>query len=280
VINADGKPGPHFGRPAQVYLQFQRRKGNTRTDEDLLAEAAAKMKEVRARGVELTESHGKNIWDLQPQVETKLRSLYADARQCLWAELPASAPDRFGKSVSVETLSKDREDYILHPPTGEQLSPSSNRQIAQLANAYQSAYDVQIVISDGLNALSLTDEGHIEPYLDTVREKLKAGGFKLAPQVIVVRNGRVRAGYRIGEALFGKIAERRSARHLVHLIGERPGSGHHAYSVYLTSIPVQAWAETGRVDHNLTRVISGIADTSYHPTLAADETVRLLSRAI
>jgi ethanolamine ammonia-lyase large subunit len=30
------------------------------------------------------------------------------------------------------------------------------------------------------------------------------------------------------------------------------------------------------VDHNITRVVSGIADTAYAPNLAAQETVRIL----
>jgi ethanolamine ammonia-lyase large subunit len=235
------------------------------------------MNEVRARGVELTEGHGKNIWDLQPAIATKLRTLYDDARKCLWAELASAIPDVFGPAVALRTTSQDREDYILHPPTGEKLSQPSTALLAEKAGSYRGAYDVQIVISDGLNALSLTDEGHIEPYLRTLRERAAEAGLKVAPQAMVVRNGRVRAGYRIGEALFGKLPGRDSRRAIVHIIGERPGSGHHAYSVYLTSIPVRVWGETGRVDHNLTRVISGIADTSLSPSRAAVETVQLIS---
>ena len=276
VIDANGKPGKNFGRPDEVYVHFRRRKGDTRPSSEILAEARAKMGEVRARGVELTEGHGKNIWDLQPATATKLRTLYEDARKCLWAELPHSTPDVFGPAVPLRTASQDREDYILHPPTGERLSEASAVLLARVAGDYRGAYDVQIVISDGLNALSLTDDGHIEPYLRTLREKAAEAGLKVAPQAMVVRNGRVRAGYRIGEALFGRLPARDSKRAIVHVIGERPGSGHHAYSVYLTSIPVAIWGETGRVDHNVTRVISGIADTSLNPARAAVETLELL----
>jgi ethanolamine ammonia-lyase large subunit len=278
VIGADGRPGKNFGRPDQVYLQYRKRRQDTRPDAEILTEARRKMQQVRERGVELTEGHGEHIWDLEPDAEKKLRTLYADARQCIWAELPPSFDPHFGEAVPMRTLSKDRKDYVLHPPTGEQLSPPAQATLAQLATSYKGAYDVQIVISDGLNALSLTDDGHLEPYLQTLRTKLTESGLRLAPRTIVVRNGRVRTGYRIGEGLFGKLSDRRSRRVIVHVIGERPGSGHHAYSVYFTAVPVQTWGETGKVDHNLTRVISGIADTALHPTRAADETVRILSQ--
>jgi ethanolamine ammonia-lyase large subunit len=175
----------------------------------------------------------------------------------------------------VRTLSRNREDYILHPPTGEQLAPES---LDRLKGLNRRSYDVQIVISDGLDALALTDENHLAPYLKAVRSQLSEAGYRVAPELVVVRNGRVRAGYRIGEALFGRIPDRESTRVVLHIIGERPGSGHRAYSVYLTAIPVSTWAETGQVDHNVTRVISGIADTALDPVRAASDTVRVLQR--
>ena len=278
VIDTEGRPGKHFGQPAQVYLNYRRCKSDARADAEILAEARVKMQEVRARGVELTEGHGPNVWDLQPEVDKKLRRLYADARACLWAELPAGFERRFENAVPLRTTSQDRKDYILHPPTGEQLDASARQTLEKLAKKRGGLYDVQIVISDGLNALSLTDEGHLQPYLDTVRQKLKEAGFGVAPELIIVRNGRVRAGYRIGQALFANAPDRNSTRVVLHLVGERPGSGHHAYSVYLTAVPGRLWAESGQVDHNVTRVISGIADTSLHPAQAAADTVRLLPK--
>ena len=66
----------------------------------------------------------------------------------------------------------------------------------------------------------------------------------------------------------------------MHVIGERPGSGHHAYSVYITAAPVSVWADAGRADHNITRVVSGIADTALLPETAAVETVRILREQV
>ena len=139
-------------------------------------------------------------------------------------------------------------------------------------------YDVQIVISDGLNALSLTDEGHLAPFLETVRKELTTAGYEVAPEHIVMQGGRVRAGYRIGETLFGGRPQKDAACALLHVIGERPGSGHRAYSVYITAPPVRTWAQAGTVDHNITKVVSGIADTALVPDRAARDTVRILAQ--
>ena len=96
-----------------------------------------------------------------------------------------------------------------------------------------------------------------------------------APEHVVVTNGRVRAGYRIGETLFGQLAPAAPAA-MVHVIGERPGNGHHTFSSYVTRLPARVWATPGVVDHNHTKVISNIADTALDPVLAAQQTVALL----
>ena len=104
----------------------------------------------------------------------------------------------------------------------------------------------------------------------------------------MVHGGRVRAGYRIGEMLFGespsppaplpRAGEGSSAarRGIVHVIGERPGSMHHTFSAYITVLPTSTWSAAGRTDHNHTRVVSGIADTALHPDLAAQASVKII----
>jgi ethanolamine ammonia-lyase large subunit len=276
VVDDAGRPGPNFGRPERIFLAFRRRLGDLRPEPEILSEAAAKLKQVRSHNVDIATGHGAHIWDLEPALDRKIHALYNDAKQCIWADLPSAFEATLGAAVTVRTLSTNREDYILHPATGEQLAPASLDALKALADSRGSRYDVQVVLSDGLDALSLTDPGHLPPYLAGLRTALEKAGYRVAPELVVVRNGRVRAGYRIGESLFGHIPERESRRILVHVIGERPGTGHRAYSVYLTALPVRQWSEQGHVDHNLTRVISGISDTSLDPALAAAETARLL----
>ena len=279
VIDAEGRPTEHFGDPTWVYLKYRRAKSDTRPDAEILAEGELKIAECEARGVFIARGHGAAAWDLDPALDKKVRALYEDAKKSIWAELPPDFPGTLPSALAAVTRSKDREDYILHPPTGEVLDDESVTAILGLAREHAGEYDVQLVISDGLDALALTDPGHLEPYLTAVRPALTAAGYKVAPEHIVLTTGRVRAGYQIGELLYAELPPA-SHRAIVHLIGERPGSGHRAYSVYITAPPASVWAEAGKVDHDITKVISGIADTALDPALAAAQTVDLLGQLV
>jgi len=63
---------------------------------------------------------------------------------------------------------------------------------------------------------------------------------------------------------------------IVQIIRERPGSGHHTLSVYITTAEGSAWSVADQVDHNITKVVSGIATTALKPELAAGECVKLI----
>jgi ethanolamine ammonia-lyase large subunit len=276
VIDADGQPTASFGDPIAVYLQYLRAKGDDRTDEAIIAEGETKIAECEARGVFIARGHGTNPWDMDPALDAKVRALYEDAKMSIFSELPADFADTLPTAgLAVVTQSSNREDYILHPPTGEVLSAEGVRAIEALARERDGKHDVQIVISDGLDALSLTDPGHLPPYLDTLLPALAEAGYDVAPEIVVVTTGRVRTGYQIGELLYGGLDDD-APRAILHVIGERPGSGHRAYSVYITAPPVGVWANPGEVDHDLTKMIAGIADTSLDPALAATQTVELL----
>ena len=131
------------------------------------------------------------------------------------------------------------------------------------------------MVSDGLNALAITDPGHLTPFLEQIRTRLSEAGYSPSPEHLVVTSGRVCAGYRIGETLFGGLPGKRA---ILHVIGERPGTGHHAFSVYLTTADGAAWAEENEVDHNITKVVSGIANTALPIAKGVDETLKLLRR--
>lgn len=277
VIDGEGRPTAHFGDPAWVYRQYRRAKGDTRKDAEILAEAEKEIAACEERGVFIARGYGGRISDMAPAMAQKVRALYDDAKKSIWAELPANFAETLpAPALALRTRSASREDYILHPPTGETLNDAGLLALAELRQRQNDGYDVQLVISDGLDALALTDEGHLRPYLETLTPALAAAGFRLAPEPIVVTTGRVRAGYQIGERLFGKSRDPQKRRAILHVIGERPGSGHRAYSVYITAPKAATWAEAGKVDHDITKVISGIADTALDPALAARQSVDLL----
>jgi ethanolamine ammonia-lyase large subunit len=276
VIDARGRPTARFGDPRWVYAQYRRRKGDMRVEAELLAEAERQMAEVRARGVPLAVGHGEHPWDMEPGLEREIRGHYEDAKRGIWTELSPAFIETIPQAVRLRTQAADRRDYILHPVSGERLDAESVRVVEALRVGRAGRWDVQIVISDGLDARSLMDAGHLAPFLETLRRELEAASYQVAPEHLVVTYGRVRAGYQIGELLFGDVADG-LPRALVHVVGERPGSGHHSYSAYLTAPTGRGWAGLERpVDHDSTRVIAGISDTSVRPELAAREAVRIL----
>jgi ethanolamine ammonia-lyase large subunit len=276
VIDKAGNPTPRFGQPLWVWQQYRRAKGDARPAEEVEAEGRQKMKEVRGRGVALAEGFGKHPWDLAPALDREIRELYADAKKCIWAELSTQFLQSLPNPVFLNSTSKDRTDYILHPQTGEVLDRPSQKLVRSLRAKRTAAVPIQIVISDGLNAHAIMDDGHLPPYLTALREELKRRGRPAAAELLVVHGGRVRAGYRTGEILFGQPADTSSRRGIVHLIGERPGSMHHTFSAYITVLSPADWSVSGRADHNLTRLVSGIADTALAPAAAAQASVKII----
>jgi ethanolamine ammonia-lyase large subunit len=273
VIDSQGRPTDKFGDPGWVYLQYRRRKGDMRSQEEIGREGRAQRDAVRRRGVFLAEGQGATPSALEPTLEKDIRRIYADAKQSIWAELTPVFVQSVPGVVTLSTQSHDRLDYILHPETGERLEARSVEAVRELRRRHAGRFDVQIVVSDGLNALAIMEPGQLAPYLRAVHAELSRSGYLVAPEHLVVTSGRVRAGYRIGETLFGGLE---NARAILHVIGERPGTGHRTFSIYITAPAGVIWGQPGKVDHNITRVVSGVATTALDPALAAQATVRLL----
>jgi ethanolamine ammonia-lyase large subunit len=273
VIDASGRPTEHFGDPLWVYLKYRRKKGDVRSDEEIRRDGAQQVAAVRSRGVFLAQRHGQRPWDLAPELEADIRRIYVDAKKSLQMELTPKFIDRVPDVLKLQTQSRDRNDYILHPASGEQLSDDSLAAVTELRRRHAGKFDVQIIVSDGLNALSIMDPGHLAPFLEQLRAGLVRSGYRPATENIVFTSGRVRAGYRVGEELFGNLA---GPRTIVHVIGERPGTGHHTFSAYITRAEGAAWCKPRQIDHNVTKVVSGIAATALLPQAGADEAVRLL----
>jgi len=277
VIDERGRPTSHFGDPLWLYLQYRRKKGDRRTDEVIIAEGQEQIDAVRRRGVFIAQGHGQQAWDLRPELRRDIYRIYEDAKECLWAELEPEFISRIPDVVRCSTRSSSRNDYILHPATGERLSEETLAMLRELRQRHSDKYNIQIVVSDGLNALSIMDAGHVMPFLSRLRRALSHDGFRPAPEHLVFTSGRVRAGYRVGEALFGGIDGNYG---IVHIIGERPGTGHHTFSAYLTAAPGSAWKIVRKIDHDITRVVSGIANTAIQPAAGAEEAAALMRQLL
>jgi ethanolamine ammonia-lyase small subunit len=131
---------------------------------------------------------------------------------------------------------------------------------------------VQVVVSDGLNANAINE--NLRSVLPGVRRELVAAGHHISETDIVVENGRVRAGYHVGSLL--------QAEMIIHLIGERPGTGINTLSVYLTygldHKGQSRWGSAAGFDHSWTTAVCGIHRRGKSPKRAVEEIARLVDR--
>lgn len=277
IIDQNGRPTKHFGDPIWVYYQYRLAKGDTRPMNEIYTEGQEAVDRIQARGVPLAIGYGENIWDLEPELDKRIHALYDDAKVSLWAEFTPEFVATIPNAVTISTKSADREDYVAHPSTGEELNEAAVATLEKLRSSWagQKIPDVQIIISDGLNSKAIMDEGHLMPYIQELRDELQKIGMTSSKEYVVVTNGRVRAGYKCGEVLYNQSTEK-VPKAIIHIIGERPGSGHHAFSAYITRVAPATWQKVGGVDHDVTKVISGISNTGLLPDKAARETVKLL----
>jgi len=281
VIDKNGKPTKHFGDPVWVYYQYRVAKGDKRTQQVIMAEGKKQFDAIHTtwlktgNKVPLASGYGKNTWDLNPELDKRIRELYADAKKAIWAEFTPAFIKSIPDAVQLATLSKDRENYIVHPDTGEKLNQQSVATLEKLRDSWQGkAPDVQIVISDGLNANSIMAPEHTLPYITALRKDLQKAGLTVDKKNIIISSGRVRAGYMVGDILFAK-ADPNKPRAVIHIIGERPGTGQNAFSVYIAAPKAKVWAEK-KVDHNIVKVVSGISKQATNAETAAKQTVILL----
>ena len=278
IIDEQGQPTQHFGDPLWVYYQFRLAKKDSRSQAAIYEEGKRILAEIRERGVPVAEGYGENYWDLSPALDQEIRHLYEDAKVSLWTAMPPAFANKIPNVLPIKTQSKDRKDYVYHPESGEQLDTKAKQALQVVRQNWgENIPDVQILISDGLNANALMDHGHVLPFLELLWLALDEKGYQVAKAPILITHGRVRAGYQCGEILFGDTPASRLAKGIIHIIGERPGSGHHNFSAYLSAPTQMTWSQAGKVDHDISKVVSGISDTALRPELAVAEVVDIFS---
>ena len=277
VIDDEGKPTKHFGDPIWVYYKYLKAKGDLRTIEEIYELGREAIARIEKRGVPIAQGYGDEYWDLNPSLQKQVQHLYEDAKVSLWTEIDTAFVASITSSIPIVTQSADRKDYVYHPESGEALSMGAVNKVNSIKAAWNGSIpDIQIIVSDGLNARALMDEGHLSPFLNGLLQVLKEQNYTLSDKHIVIKNRLLRAGYACGELLFGQQSSKTTSHCIIHIIGERPGSGHHNFSAYLTVANSSTWESKGLVDHNISRVVSGISDTAYTPEEAIRDTVKIV----
>jgi ethanolamine ammonia-lyase small subunit len=125
--------------------------------------------------------------------------------------------------LAIASAAESRQSYLMRPDLGRRLGPNAEATL----RPHAADHDVVFVLTGGLSARAV--QTHAAPVLAAVLPVLRAGGWRVAP-VVVVRQGRVAIGDAIADAL--------RADCVVVLLGERPGlSAPASMGAYLTWQP-------------------------------------------
>ncbi|MEW6125472.1 MAG: ethanolamine ammonia-lyase subunit EutB [Acidobacteriota bacterium] len=268
VMNHTGEPINHEPPTDWLYALYVKASGDRRAMDTLRAEGRKKLQSIAERGFDLGVGYDKNF-AAPPTIHKRMQAIYEHARRALYATLePAVIKDACKQPMQVRTEALAREDYLSHPASGERLREADAQQLFKLYLSRRP--QIQMVISDGLNANAVNE--NLREVLPALRRGLESAGYHVGEYELVIENGRVRAGYHAGAILDVEI--------LIHLIGERPGTGLNTLSAYLTYGRNQAgasrWAEG--IDHSQTTAICGINQKGKPADVAVDEIIRLVKR--
>jgi ethanolamine ammonia-lyase large subunit len=206
-------------------------------------------------------------------VTSRIDAIYRHARKSLYAAIdPAVIRDCCTKHLAISTRSADREDYLSHPSTGEWICDRDLARIGKMYAGHHSVPPIQIAVSDGLNADAVNE--NLRRVLPNMRRRIEEAGLRVGEVDIVLKNGRVRAGYHAAVAARSTI--------LVHLIGERPGTGLNCLSAYITYGRDDAGGFRWRtdMDHSCTTAICGIHPRGKPPDAAVEDMVNCILRML
>jgi ethanolamine ammonia-lyase small subunit len=205
------------------------------------------------------------------EADGRLDRIYAHARSSLYASLDESVlRDVSDRALRVHSAAVDREDYLAHPAAGERLREEDASAVGRLYPAR--APQVQLVISDGLNANAGNEQ--LRSLIPALRRLLIDMHCHVGDIDVVVENGRVRVGYEVGALIKPDV--------VIHVIGERPGTGLNTLSSYVTygrdGAGQLRWSRA--LDHSVTTAICGINPKGKPPHVAAAEISRTVARVL
>ena len=272
-LSAMTEGGAVSGRSADaLYAAYHKAGGDTRSLETLRGEGAKKIGVLAKRGFDLGYGCSEDYAD-PPATSARIAAIYANARCALFSTLDdAVISDSSPSYFRVHSRSSDRHDYLAHPATGELIADEDTIRIQALYPARRP--QVQVVVSDGLNANAVNE--NLRSVLPGIRRELLAAGHHVSEIDIVIENGRVRAGYHIGSLLETEM--------IIHLIGERPGTGINTLSAYLTygldHNGRSRWGSRSAAgfDHSSTTAVCGIHRRGKTPERAVEEIAGLVDR--
>ena len=261
VLSEDGKVAPGPDNVARLYAVYAKAGRDRRTLSSLEDDGRERLQALRAHGFDLGVAN-------PVESDTRLEAIYAHARDALYAGVDEGViRDAATRPVRVRTVATSRDQYLAQPASGERLRDDDARALGALYPTRSP--HVQLVISDGLNANAVNE--HLRMLLPELRRAFSRD-YHVGGADVVVQNGRVRAGYEIGGLVRAAI--------VVHIIGERPGTGINTLSAYLTyghdENGLPRWSRA--LDHAATTAVCGIHPKGKRPETACVEIARVVRR--
>jgi ethanolamine ammonia-lyase large subunit len=258
------EPLPSAAAVAGWSARYAKAGGDHRSLAALEADGLRELGELQERG-----------WDLGAldagRAGARVDALYEHARAALYAVVDDSVVrDAAVRPFIARTRASSRDEYLASPSSGERLRDEDARAVAALYPERRP--QIQLVVSDGLNANALNEQ--LRAVLPGVRRAIGVSGHLLGTHDVVVRNGRVRAGYDVGGRVGADI--------VVHLIGERPGTGLNTLSAYVTygrdATGHPRWSV--ELPHSATTAVCGIHARGKRPDAAIAEIAHVVDRAL
>jgi ethanolamine ammonia-lyase small subunit len=138
----------------------------------------------------------------------RFRADHAVAIDSVWSHVDETIIAELG-FLKVQTLIKDKEEYITRPDFGRAFSEKT---IDTIKTICIDKPDVQIIVADGLSSHAIN--ANLKDIYPIIVDGIEAKGYKLGTPIFV-KYGRV--------ATMDKISETLTAKVTVLLVGERPG---------------------------------------------------------
>ncbi len=179
-----------------------------------------KMQEVRNRGVYLAQGYDGRPWKMEAKLDQEIRELYADSKNASgWA---FAALHRFPAECRRAQKPFKGQDG-LHPASADRRSSGGciPACIGRAEGKKDPAVQVQIIVSDGLNAHAVMDPGHLAPYLSHLEKGLKEKHRTLAPELRCFKADAYRPDTESARSCSG-ISQTPEHKAIIHIIGERP----------------------------------------------------------
>jgi ethanolamine ammonia-lyase small subunit len=200
------------------------------------------------------------------ETQLELREAHAAARDAVRTEFDLERDlgaefAREWKTFLVSTMAANKDEYLLRPDLGRQLSAEGRRLVVERC---MPGADLQIVIGDGLSVTAVRTQ--VPALLPLIAEQARAQGWSLG-QTFAVRHCRVGVMNVVGELLRPQV--------VVLLIGERPGlATAKSLSAYIGFQPASGHSDANR------NLISNIHARGVSPEAAARRIAALVGQMI